>query len=281
MKNEKLQSAITDIDDKLILEADEKKKKNGFLKYASIAAALALVIGVTAIITASKFADKTRFSVACTDFGGFKTVFSGDRNIVVHEKKEIKEQIEEFFADTDKNGFIARITPLEYRFYYDIKEDEFTDLPYVDGYAECICKIDKVSEKYNSSNFAGGGKITVRLDLYLSPSKSISEETLLDMMTDMGAYKNKETKTGVFAIPAKYVNENDFDILTHDPRGALPLNESFYAFIIAEPRCPYGFSYVCPTSDKLFDRLKWDDDILQSAKNFRAFVKENDKSLAE
>lgn len=281
MKNEKLQSAITEIDDKLILEADEKKKKRGFLKYAPIAAALALVIGTAAIVTASKFADKTRFSVVETNFGNFKTVFSGDRNIVVHEKKEIKEQIEEFFTDATKNGFIALITPLEYRFYYDIKEDEFTDLPYVDGYAECICRIDKVSKNFNSSGAADGKKITVRLDLYLSPSKNISEETLLDMMTDMGAYKNKETKTGVFAIPAKYVNENDFDILTHDPRGALPLNEPFYAFIIAEPRCPYGFSYVCPTSDKLFDRLKWDDDVMQSAKNFRAFVTENDKNLTE
>lgn len=280
MKNEKLHNAITDIDDKIILEADEKKKKRGFLKYAPIAAALALVIGTAAIVTASKFADKTRFSVAYADFDSFKTVFSGDRNIVVYEEKEIKEQIEEFFTDTTKNGFIALITPLEYRFYYDIKEDEFTDLPYVDGYAECICRIDKVSKNFNSLGAADGKKITVRLDLYLSPSKSISEETLMNLMTDIGAYKNGKTKTGVYAIPNKYVNENDFEILTHDPRGILPLNEAFFAFITEDTNGFY-FLYVCPTSDTLFDFLRWDYDIKQSAINFKAYVSETDKSLTE
>ena len=104
MKNDKLHRAITDIDDSLIAEADEKKKKSGLLKYASIAAALALVIGVTAAVTASKIGEKTRFSVTDIDFTGYKTTFSGDRNIVVYEEKEIWEQIEEFFGDKSKKA---------------------------------------------------------------------------------------------------------------------------------------------------------------------------------
>lgn len=281
MKNDILHRAMTDIDDKIILEADEKKKRNVFLKYASIAAALALVIGITAAVTAVRFSSSTRFSLTEIDFGKYKTVLSGDRNVVVYEEKEIKEQIEEYFDDKNKNGFIARMTPLEYRFYYDIKEDEFTGTPYIDGYAECICKIEQASEKYNTSAVKDGKKITVRLDLYLSPSNNMSEETMLDMMTDMGAYKNKETKTGIFAIPAKYVNENDFNILTHDPRGVLPLNEVFYAFINMDTEGNGWFSYVCPTSDEVLDSLKWPDDIKQSALNFRAFVIENDKNVTE
>ena len=195
MKNDKLHRAITDIDDSLIAEADEKKKKSGLLKYASIAAALALVIGVTAAVTASKIGEKTRFSVTDIDFTGYKTTFSGDRNVVVYEEKEIGEQIEEFFGDKSKRGFIARITPLEYRFYYDIREDEFTDAPYIDGFAECVCEINKVSSKYNSSGVKDKETVTVRLDLYLSPSNSISEKTLMDLMTDIGAYKNGKIKT--------------------------------------------------------------------------------------
>ena len=280
MKNEKLHRAITNIDDSLITEADEKRKKNGFLKYASIAAALALVIGITAAVTAAKFGGRSRFSVTDIDFGKYQTVPSGDRNVVVHEKKEIGGQIEEFF-NKNKRGFIARITPIEYRFYYEIKEDEFSGTPYIDGYAECICKIDKASAKYNTSTVKDEAKIIVFSDLYLSPSNSISEETLLNLMTDIGAYKNRQTKTGVYAIPAEYVNENDFNILTHDPRGALPLCQSFYAFINEDISGNYCFSYVCPTSDEALDGLKWDDDIRQSALNFRAFVLENDKSVTE
>ena len=281
MKNDKLHRAITDIDDSLIAEADEKKKKSGLLKYASIAAALALVIGVTAAVTASKIGEKTRFSVTDIDFTGYKTTFSGDRNIVVYEEKEIWEQIEEFFGDKSKRGFIGRITPLEYRFYYDIKEDEFTDAPYIDGYAECVCEINKVSAKYNSSGVKDKETVTVRLDLYLSPSNSISEKTLMDLMTDIGAYKNGKTKTGVFAIPCKYVNENDFTILTHDPRGVLPLHESFYAFITEDESGNGWFSYVCPTSDDTLTRMKWEDDIKQSALNFRQFIFDADKSVTE
>ena len=282
MKNEKLHRAMTDIDDKIILEADDKKKKSVLLKYLPIAAALAFVIGVAAILTVSRPSESARFSLTDFDFGNFRTVVSGDRNVVVYEKKDIEEQITEFFESGDKAGFIARITPTEYRFYYDIKEDGFTNTPYIDGYAECICEINKVSSKYNLSNVSDGGKITVRLDLYLSPSNDISDETFMDLMTDMGAYKNGKTNTGIFAVPAKYVNENDFEILmTHDPRGALPLNESFYAFINSDTNGLYWFSYVCPTSDTLFESLKWDDDIKQSALNFRAYVSENDKSLAE
>ena len=281
MKNDKLHSAITNIDDSLIAEADGKRKKNSFLKYASIAAALALVIGVTAAVTAAKFGGRSRYSVTDIDFGKYKTELSGDRNVVVHEKKEIGGQIEEFFGNKNNRGFIARITPIEYRFYYDIKEDEFLGAPYIDGYAECICKIEKASAKYNTSAVKGEGKTVVFSDLYLSPSNRISEETMLNLMTDIGAYKNTETKTGVYAIPAEYVNENDFNILTHDPRGALPLYQSFYAFINEDISGNYCFSYVCPTSDEVLDSLKWDDDIKQSALNFRAFVLENDKSLTD
>ena len=69
MKNDILHRAMTDIDDKIILEADEKKKRNVFLKYASIAAALALVIGITAAVIAVRFGSSTRFSLTEIDFG--------------------------------------------------------------------------------------------------------------------------------------------------------------------------------------------------------------------
>ena len=103
----------------------------------------------------------------------------------------------------------------------------------------------------------------------------------MDLMTDIGAYKNGKTKTGVFAIPCKYVNENDFTILTHDPRGVLPLHESFYAFITEDESGNGWFSYVCPTSDDTLTRMKWEDDIKQSALNFRQFIFDADKSVTE
>lgn len=279
MKNEKLHCALTDIDDDLIIEADGKRKKSNFIKYASVAAALALVIGIVAAVTALRSVG-SRYSVTDMDISKYKTVLSDDRNVVFPEKKETGKHTEELCEKY--NGFIALITPVEYRFYYVIREDENDGEPYVDGYAECICKINKTSERYNEANVIDGGNTTVRIDLCLSPSDKMSEKTLLDMMTEMGAYKNGKVLFGTYKIPAKYVNENDFEIITHDPRGALPLNVRYLALIIPDNNNGNGlFCYVCPTEDKTLDGLAWDDDIKHSARNFRAFVLENDESMAQ
>ena len=289
---------ISDSDFEKLLQSEEKHSYNktiafqgapekpagrpAFRRLAVIAVAALLAAGLIAvgIVTAAKLGEETP-AVTDIDFTGYKTVFSGDRNIVVYEVKDICEQIEEFFGDKSKRGFIGRITPLEYRFFYDIREDEFTDAPYIDGFAECVCEINKISTKYNSSGVNDKETVTVCLDLYLSPSDSIIEKTLMDLMTNIGAYKNGKTKTGVYTIPAKYVNENDFNILTHDPRGVLPLHESYYAFITEDERGNCWFSYVCPTSDDTLTRMKWEDDIKQSALNFRQFVFDAEKSVTE
>ena len=58
---------------------------------------------------------------------------------------------------------------MDYDFIQNVTRDEDTNVVYIDGYAECRCRIEKVSAKYNSCNVNENDIITIKQAIYLEP----------------------------------------------------------------------------------------------------------------
>ncbi len=172
------------------------------------------------------------------------------------------------------NGFIAKILPVEYIFYYTIDKDEDTGEIYMDGYAECRCSIQKISQKFNVSNYSAE-EIYIRENVFLEP---VNEEALKKMLESIGAYKNDTCIEGTYKIPNKFINATDYRLLAESQFMWLE-DKPYYSLIRFDDDVAY-LSYCYMESDGLEDnRDDMPNDIITSSDNFRKFLETNDPDL--
>lgn len=193
-------------------------------------------------------------------------------NVVLERYDNIDSVVSKFFSDESNNGFIAEIVPVEYVFYYTIDEDEDTGKLYLDGYAECRCSVQKISQKFNLSKNSAE-EINIRQNVFLEP---INEEAAIEMLESIGAYKNDICIEGTYKVPSKFINEADYRLIMSDPSLMLLGDKPYYSLITFED----DIAYLYMVSDGLNEnRGDVPDDIKASVNSFQEFLTINDPNL--
>lgn len=183
--------------------------------------------------------------------------------------------VNKFFSNKSNNGFIAEIVPIEYVFYYTIDKYGDNGKLYMNGYAECKCSVEKISQKFNLSNYSAE-EIYIRQDVYLEP---LNEEALKEMLESIGAYKNGTCIEGTYKIPSKFINETDYRLLMSDSSLMLLEDKPYYSFITFDDDIAY-LACLYTVSDSLNENM--DDipsDIITSGDDFQKFLVANDPDL--
>ena len=143
------------------------------------------------------------------------------------------------YVDGLYNGFVAKVEPIEYIFYFTPVLNDTNGLYNISGYAECRCRIVKMSQKYVSAEY-GEEEILVRQRIV---PRSINRELFLKIREEIGMYKDGSYVEGAFRIPAKYINEDNFEIEVFEERGMLLGEEPYYVEIDFLHDIPW-FGYV-------------------------------------
>lgn len=193
-------------------------------------------------------------------------------NVKLEGYDDIDSVINRFFGDNSNKGLIAEIVPIEYTFYYTIDKDEDTGKLYLDGYAECKCSIQKISQKYNPTNYSGK-EIFIRQDVFLEP---INEENAIEMLKSVGAYKNENYVEGTYKVPSKFINALDYRLIMCDASLMLLGDKSYYSFITFDNDIAYLYMVSDGSNEKKDDVP---DDIKASVDNFQKFLTNNDPDL--
>ncbi len=153
--------------------------------------------------------------------------YQSSDNIVFRDGiPSVVESLDSYFKDDSNKGFLAKIAPIEYIFYWKVTKGNETF--YFSGYAECRCSIQKISQKYNLTNYSEEDEIYIRKDVLLDP---LNEELLLEIMKKIGGYKNESPVEGTFKVPDEYINASDFKLRIHDATWLLLEDRSYYSFI--------------------------------------------------
>jgi len=177
------------------------------------------------------------------------------------------------FYDSSYKGFVAEIVPIEYIFYYVIDKDEDTGDMSLDGYAEVKCSIQKMSQKFNLTEYSDKDIVYVRQNIYLAP---IDDEAFLEMAKSIGAYKNGAAIEGTYKVPNKYINESDYSLRIRDCAGMLLGDKPYYSYINFQHDIAY-FSYMFYGLNEEIDNVPGKNTTIM--KNFKEFLESNDPDL--
>ncbi len=171
---------------------------------------------------------------------------------------------------------LVEIVPEEYIYYYNVHEDNGI---LIDGYADCICRITKISEKFNTeysdTEYEVGDTINIRQGIYLDP---IADDTFLKMMKNIGACKNNKGIVGVYKANNKLINENDYRLIVRGGTIVLTEDKSYSAMIGINNNIPYLMG-VYPKTDDGLQNIP--EDLLPEISHFKEFLLENDKDMLE
>ena len=188
----------------------------------------------------------------------------------INKGGNLYESINDYFAQKTNKGFIGKIVPSEYTFFYNVSCDEDTGRIYIDGYAECKCSIELISHKYNNSEYKEGDNIIIRQNIYLEP---LNDDAILKMFKDIGAYENDKFIVGLFKANNDYINENDYRLLISESTMVLSEEQNYYAYVTIENEIPY-FSLIATQKDETTQSIP--DEVLLSMSNFKNFLQAND-----
>ncbi|MBO4414200.1 MAG: hypothetical protein J5830_05785 [Clostridia bacterium] len=225
---------------------------------------IVLVVVMTALLGCSS--DKS--------LGSFRIKPGAEIDVVISNEPS-NNSIEDFFSEDNKKGFIGKIKPLEFSFYYEVRYVDFSDYPQADGYAVCTCEILNISDKYNSTGLKTGDKVEIKLNIF--PDYK-NEKKLLKMMKETGSI-TKDGKTaipGTYRMPDWYVNSRNFDLIIEEYSTAILTFDDYYAFVIADKGINH-LGQVCFAEDndnKLID-LNLPEANKDNMKLFSSFIKEN------
>ena len=155
-------------------------------------------------------------------------------------KMDIDKSIDMFFGSDFEEGFIALVTPQCYEYYYKaVLKDEFSGLHYIfsqgdycfTGWAECVCKIEKLSAKYNASTVKEGEIVRLRQEFELHfPDKS---ENVSKMLKDVGLLDESTQKAEkVFRITDEYITDDcEIFVSSSIPSIPLSLGKQYYVWV--------------------------------------------------
>ena len=289
-------NAIAALDDALVErccpKADVEENRTAFFRDAakrfyrkirirafSVAVGFLILIGAISVWALPRL--KGGEDLSRPDPTRFQITYGSDRNIVYEKTEDIAAQLDDFFNVKGGKGAIARIVPQGYRFFWIVKKDDLSDSFYVDGFAECVCRVDSVSTRHNTLALAGGDVVTVRQNIHLMPKTE--DEAFVTMITEIGAFRDGTPREGTFQIPERYINETDFGFLIHDLFGILYAGEAYdvmlgQSALSGQPDCLF-FRYLCPVSEERLTACRWEPDIVFCAENFRTYLTENEPDI--
>ncbi len=194
---------------------------------------------------------------------------------VVISNEPSDNSIEDFFSEVGKKGFIGKIKPLEFSFYYEIRDADFSDYPQVDGYALCTCEILDISENYNSTDFITRDKVSIKLNV--RPDFK-NENNLMKMMKETGSITEdgKTAIPGTYRMPDWFANNRNFDLIVEEYSSVILQFDDYYALVIADGEINYlGKVCFADDNDNKLTGLNLPKANKDNMKLFSSFIKEN------
>ena len=232
---------------------------------------LAIVIVLSFVFAGCSNHSKEDDTLSMETLKKLKVSYSIQEDLVVPDKlyPDVASQMNERLVDGTYNGFVAKVEPIEYIFYFTSVLDDTNGLYEISGYAECRCRIIKTSQKYNTSEY-GEEEILVREKIV---PRSINRELFLKIREEIGMYKDGSYVEGAFRIPAKYINEDNFEIEVFEEHGMLLGEEPYYVDIVFLHDIPW-FGYVYNEDESCLSEY-----ITKSAMRFKDFLLTCDPEL--
>ena len=200
-----------------------------------------------------------------------KVSYSIQEEFVVPDKlyPDMASKMSARYVDGLYNGFVAKVEPIEYIFYFTSVLNDQNGMYHISGYAECRCRIIKMSQKYDLAEY-GEEEILVRQDIV---PFTTNEELFRKIREEIGLYKDGSYVEGAFRIPAKYINEEDLQIDIRESIGLLLGEKPYYVEIVFWNDIPY-FDYVYNEDESCLSKY-----IKDSAMEFKDFLLTCDPDL--
>ncbi len=181
--------------------------------------------------------------------------------------------INNFFSDETHKGFIAKISPIEYTFYYTVTNDAVADTYVVGGYAECKCSITNVSRLFNLSEYSER-EIVVRQKMYLVPKDTEYTSNILERVGALHKTESGESKAvdGTYKIPDEFISASKFSLRISDETQVLSGEGPYYALIYFDGDTAHFYS-ICDGRDEYGAALP--TDVATRASDFKKYLLAN------
>ena len=230
---------------------------------------LAIVIVLSFVFTGCSNHSQTDDILSMETLKKLKVSYSIQDNVVKDSYPDMFSRMSAHYSESSQKRFLAKVEPIEYIFYYTSVLEDDTGMYRIRGYAECRCRIIKMSQKYDLAEY-GEEEILVRQDIV---PFTTNEELFRKIREEIGLYKDGSYVEGAFRIPAKYINEEDLQIDIRESIGLLLGEKPYYVEIVFWNDIPY-FDYVYNEDESCLSKY-----IKDSAMEFKDFLLTCDPEL--